>query len=54
MDEDTYVYLELLNLVSPIIRKGKTVMRMAITPCEQLWTGLRFLATEKNCEDFKF
>jgi hypothetical protein len=29
-------------------------MRMAITPCEQLWTGLRFLATEKNCEDFKF
>jgi hypothetical protein len=40
--------------VSPIVRKEEIVMRMAVAPCEQLCTSLRFLATEKNCEDLKF
>jgi hypothetical protein len=40
--------------VSPVIRKEEIVLRMAVAPCEQLCSSLRFLATEKNCEDLKF
>lgn len=43
-DEDTYI--ELLNLVTPLIKKQDTVMRKAITPHERLSTTLRLLALE--------
>lgn len=52
MDEDTYI--ELLNLVTPLIKKQDTVMRKAITPHERLSTTLRFLATGRCMEDLKY
>lgn len=52
MDEDTY--LELLALVSPLIKKSDTQMRPAITPHEKLTATLRFLATGRTYEDLKF
>lgn len=52
MDEDTYI--ELLNLVTPLIKKQDTVMRTAITPHERLSTTLRFLATGRSMQDLKY
>ncbi|KAK4874369.1 hypothetical protein RN001_013729 [Aquatica leii] len=52
MNEDTY--LELLALVSPLIKKSDTQMRSAITPHKKLTTTLRFLATGRSYEDLKF
>lgn len=52
MDEDTY--LELLSLVSPLIKHQDTIMRSAITPHERLSATLRFLATGRNYQDLKF
>ncbi len=46
MGEDTY--MELLNLVSPLIRKQDTVMRKSISPHEKLTATLRFLATGRS------
>lgn len=52
MDETTYV--ELLNLVTPLLSKQDTVMRPAITPHEKLSATLRFLATGTTYEALKY
>ncbi|XP_074027668.1 uncharacterized protein [Leptinotarsa decemlineata] len=52
MDEDTY--LELLKLVTPLIKKEDTLMRQSITPHERLTATLRFIATGRSYEDLKF
>lgn len=52
MDENSYT--ELLELVSPLLQKEDTIMRLAITPHERLSTTLRYLATGRNYEDLKF
>lgn len=52
MDEDTYI--ELLNLVTPIIKKQDTIMRKSISPHERLSATLRFLATGRAFEDLKY
>ena len=52
MDENTY--LELLNLVTPLIERKDTVMRPAITAHERLTTTLRYLATGRKFEDLKY
>nr|CAH7753543.1 unnamed protein product [Callosobruchus chinensis] len=52
MDETTY--LELMSAVTPIIQKQDKVMRFSITPHERLSATLRFLATGRNYEDWKF
>lgn len=52
MDENTYV--ELLEAVSPLIRKQDTVMRTAISCHERLSVTLRFLATGRSFQDLKF
>ena len=52
MDEDRY--LELLSLVTPIIVKQNTKMRIAIPPHERLIVTLRYLVTGRSYEDLKF
>jgi len=52
MDEETY--LNLLSLVTPLIKKQNTIMRESITPHERLTATLRFLATGRNYEDLKY
>ncbi len=52
MGEDTY--MELLNLVSPLIRKQDTVMRKSISPHEKLTATLRFLATGRSLKDMEY
>lgn len=52
MDETTYV--ELLNLVTPLLSKQDTVMRLAITPHEKLSATLRFLSTGTTYTDMKY
>lgn len=52
MDEETYV--ELLNMVTPLIKRQDTMMRLAITPHERLSATLRYLATGRNYQDLKF
>ena len=52
MDSETY--LELLQKVTPRIRKWDSVMRRAISPHERLSVTLRFLATGRSYEDLKF
>lgn len=52
MDEATY--LELLTLVTPLIKKQDTPMRQSISPHERLTATLRFLATGRSYEDLKF
>lgn len=52
MDEETYV--ELLNIVTPLIKRQDTMMRLAITPHERLSATLRYLATGRNYQDLKF
>jgi hypothetical protein len=48
------VYMELLNLVTPIIKKEDTVMRKAISSHERLSVTLRYLAAGRNYEDLIF
>jgi hypothetical protein len=52
MDEKTY--LELLSMVTPMIKKEDTVMRKSISAHERLSVTLRFLATGRSYEDLKF
>lgn len=52
MNEETY--LNLLALVSPLIKKQDTVMREAISPHERLTATLRFLATGRSYQCLKF
>ena len=52
MGEDTYI--ELINLVSPLIRKQDTVMRKSISPHETLTATLRFLATGRSLKDQEY
>lgn len=48
------MYLELLHLLTPLIKKQDTFLRQSITPHERLTVTLRFLATGRNYEDLKF
>ncbi|XP_050310641.1 putative nuclease HARBI1 [Anthonomus grandis grandis] len=52
MDEDTYV--ELLTMVTPLIKKQDSRMRKFISPHERLSATLRFLATGRSFEDLKY
>jgi hypothetical protein len=52
MNEETY--LNLLSLVTPLIKKQDTIMRKAVTPHERLTATLRFLATGRSYEDLKY
>lgn len=52
MDENTY--LELLELVTPLIKKQDTKLRDSISPHERLSATLRFLVTGRSYEDMKF
>lgn len=52
MDEETY--FKLLQLVTPLIKKEDTHMRLSINPHERLTATLRFLATGRSYEDLKF
>ncbi|KAJ8946637.1 hypothetical protein NQ314_008809 [Rhamnusium bicolor] len=52
MDEETY--LNLLALVTPLIKKKDTIMREAITPHDRLTATLRFLATGRSYDCLKF
>ena len=51
---DSQEYLELLQKVTPRIKKRDSVMRRAITPRERLSVTLRFLARGRSYEDLKF
>jgi hypothetical protein len=51
---DNEIYLHLLHLVAPHIRKNDSSMRRAITPCERLSVTLRFPATGRSYVDLKF
>ena len=51
---DSEAQLELLENVTPRIRKCHSVMRRAITPHERLLETLRFLTTGRSYEDMKF
>ncbi|KAJ8892325.1 hypothetical protein PR048_004905 [Dryococelus australis] len=46
--------LALLSMVIPFVKKKITCMRKAITPNEILMATLRYLATGRTLEDFKF
>ncbi|XP_047473819.1 uncharacterized protein LOC125028514 [Penaeus chinensis] len=52
MDEGTYN--NLLELVSPYIKRENTNMREAITPHERLSATLRFLATGRSLKDLRY
>ena len=47
-------YLDLLERITPLIKKQDNVMRSAITPHERLAATLRFLITGGSLEDLKF
>jgi hypothetical protein len=51
---DSEAYLELLQKVTPRIRKCDIVMRRAITPHERVSVTLRVLATRRIYEDLQF
>ena len=51
---DSEAYLELLQKVTPRIRKCDGVMRRVITPNKRLSVTLRLLATGRGYEDLKF
>jgi hypothetical protein len=51
---DSEAYLDLLQKVTPRIRKCDSVMGRAITPHERFSVNLRFLATGRSHEDLKF
>lgn len=52
MDEKTY--LELLNSVTPLIKKKSSHLREAISSHERLTVTLRYLATGRSYEDLKY
>jgi hypothetical protein len=52
MIEETY--LNLLSLLTPLIREQGMIMREAATPHERLPATLRFLVTGKSYEDLKY
>jgi hypothetical protein len=52
MNEETY--LNLLSLLTPLIKKQGMIMREAATPHEILPATLRFLATGRNYDDLKY
>ena len=52
MDEGAYT--NLLELVSPHIKRENTNMREAITPHERLSATLRFLATGRSLKDLRY
>jgi len=52
MDEETY--LELLHLVTHLIKKKNTHLREAISAHERLTVTLRYLATGRSYEDLKY
>ena len=47
-------YLDLLERITPLLKKQDTVMRSAITPHERLAATLRFLIIGGSLEDLKF
>ena len=47
-------YLNLLERITPLIKKQDNVMRSAITPHKRLAATLRFLITGGSLEDLKF
>jgi hypothetical protein len=51
--DGTEGYLELLQKVTPCIRKCISVMRRAVTPHERLSVTLRFLGTGRRYKDLK-
>jgi len=51
---ENHTFYELLNLVRPLIEKQNTIMRESISAEERLVATLRFLATGRSFEDFKF
>ena len=52
MDENAYN--ELLQMITPIIERQNTVMRISISPHERLSCTLRFLATGRSYRDLRF
>lgn len=52
MDESTY--LQLLNLVTPLITCKDTTTRKSISPHERLSATLRYLATGRSLQDLRF
>ena len=52
MDKENY--LDLLERITPLIKKQDNVMRSAINPHERLAATLRFLITGGSLEDLKF
>ena len=52
MDKENY--LDLLERITPLIKKQDNVMRSAITPHERLAATLRFLITGGSLKDLKF
>lgn len=52
MDEQTY--LKLLQLVTPLIKKSDTHLRVSISPHERLTATLRFLASGRSYEDLQY
>ena len=52
MDKENY--LDLLERITPLIKKQDNVMHSAITPHERLAATLRFLITGGALEDLKF
>jgi hypothetical protein len=52
MDED--VCREILQKVTPRIKKSNTFMRKAITPHERLSVAVQFLATGRSYADLRF
>lgn len=51
---DETTYLQLLNLVTPLIICKDTVMRKSISPNERLSASLRYLATGRSLQDLRF
>lgn len=51
---NSYLYHELLQMLSPYITKQNTNMRQAISANERLALTLRFMATGRSFEDLKF
>ena len=47
-------YLDLLERITPLIKKQDNVMRSAITPHERFAATLRLLITGGSLEDLKF
>ena len=51
---DTRLYCQLLELITPYIKKEDTCMRKGISPHERLTATLRFLTTVRSYKDLEF